>query len=383
MKVLSLGGAGAVCQHATRDLAKFSDFAKIVIGDYNVATAEKLATEIGDPRVKVLKMDAEDYDGLVRTFKDFDVILNGLPWKYDLAVTKACVEAGVSGLDVSTEESQWDYDAAAKEKGIVFIPGVGATPGITNIMARRGVDHLDEVDEIQINFAAFRCPAPAPGLLITFLWEFHPDTEERLYYKDGEFHRAGPFAGLKTVNFAGPIGEQEVCYIPHPETRTMPKSLGAKAVSVHGCFPPHAMRLAKAMLESGLYNEEKLTIKGVETTAFDMMYELLLALPESKETPLWAYGLVVTVIGKRDGRDVRVTLWNRHPPMAEWGGKAAYYKNIAIPLSIGAQMITRGDVTHRGVVPPETALDPDIFIAELARRRIEIHEKIEEYHTVA
>jgi lysine 6-dehydrogenase len=164
MKVLSLGGAGAVCQHATRDLAGFSDFDQIVIGDYNVAAAEKLATEIGDPRVKALKVDAEDYDGLVKLFKDFDVILNGLPWKYDLAVTKACVEAGVSGLDVSTEESQWDYDAAAKEKGIVFIPGLGATPGITNAMARRAADQLDEVDDIQINFAAFRCPAPAPGL---------------------------------------------------------------------------------------------------------------------------------------------------------------------------------------------------------------------------
>ncbi|OQY19966.1 MAG: hypothetical protein B6I34_09030 [Anaerolineaceae bacterium 4572_32.1] len=382
MKVLSLGGAGAVCQHATRDLAEFSDYDEIVIGDYNVAAAEKLAADIGDPRVKVLKVDAENYDDLVKTFKGFDVILNGLPWKYDLAVTRACVEVGVSGLDVSTEESQWDYDAVAREKGIIFIPGVGATPGITNVMARRGADYLDEVDDIQINFAAFRCPAPAPGLLITFLWEFHPDTETRLYYQGGEFHWTGPFEGLKTVNFPGPIGEQEVCYIPHPETRTMPESLGAKAVSVRGCFPPHAMRLARALLESGFYNEEKITVKGVETTAFDMMYDLLLALPESKETPLWAYGLVVEVYGKRDGRDVRVTLWNRHPPMEEWGGKAAYYKNIAIPLSIGVQMITRGDVTHRGVVPPETALDPDIFIAELARRKIEIHEKIEEYHVI-
>ena len=72
MKVLSLGGAGAVCQHATRDLAEFSDFDQIVIGDYNVAAAEKLAEEIGDPRVQVLKVDAEDYDGLVKTFEDFD-----------------------------------------------------------------------------------------------------------------------------------------------------------------------------------------------------------------------------------------------------------------------------------------------------------------------
>ncbi|KPK07217.1 MAG: hypothetical protein AMJ56_13610 [Anaerolineae bacterium SG8_19] len=377
MRILALGGAGAVCQHATRDLATYSDFNEIVIGEYNLAAAEELAAEIDDPRVKVLEIDAENYAGMVNAFKKFDVILNGLPWKYDLAVTKACVEAGVSGLDVSTVEDQWDFDRAAKEKGIIFIPGVGATPGITNAMARRAADQLDEVDDIQINFAAFRCPAPAPGLLITFLWEFHPKTEERLYYKDGKFHWVEPFTGVKMVNFPGPIGEQEVCYIPHTETRTMPESLGAKAVSVHGCFPPHAMRLAKAMLESGLYSEEKITIKGVETTAYELMYEVLLQLPESKETPLWAYGLVVEVYGKKDGRDLKFTYWNRHPSQEEWGGKAAYYKNIAIPLSIGAQMIARGDIVVQGVVPPETAIPPDLFFSELKKRGIEIHETVE------
>ena len=378
MKILSLGGAGAVCRHATRDLVEFSSFDKIVIGDYNVAAAEELAAAIGDPRLKVLKVDAENYDELVACFRGFDVVLNGLPWKYDLAVTRACVEAGVSGLDVSSEEEQWDYDAAAREKGLVFIPGVGATPGITNVMARRGADQLDEVDEIQINFAAFRCPAPAPGLLITFLWEFHPETEERLYYQDGEYIWAGPFEGLKMVNFPGPIGEQQVCYIPHPETCTIPKSLGAKRVSVRGCFPPHAMRLAKAMLESGLYSDAPITIKGLETTPFDMMFELLLQLPESKQTPLWAYGLVVEVSGKKDGKTAVYKYWNRHPPQEEWGGQAAYYRNIAVPLSIGAQMIARGDVKVHGVLPPETALDPGIFITELAKREILVHEQ----HTI-
>jgi lysine 6-dehydrogenase len=377
MKILSLGGAGAVCEHATRDLVTFSDFDEIVIGEYNVAAAEKLASDINDPRVKVLEINAENYDDLVTAFQGFDVILNGLPWKYDLAVTRACVEAGVSGLDVSTEEEQWDYDAAAKEKGLIFIPGVGATPGITNAMARRAADQLDTIEDIDISFAAFRCPAPAPGLLITFLWEFHPKTESRLYYKDGEFHWVGPFAGLKMMDFQGQIGEQEICFIPHPETRTIPKSLGAKSVSVRGCFPPHAMRLAKAMLESGLYSEEPITINGVETTAFEMMHEILLALPESKETPVWAYGLVVEVYGQKDGRELKYTYRNEHLPQEEWGGKAAYYKNIAIPLSIGAQMIARGDVTHRGVVPPETAIDPLIFFDELARRGIKIHETVE------
>lgn len=234
---------------------------------------------------------------------------------------------------------------------------------------------MDQVEEVQINFAAFRCPAPAPGLLITFLWEFHPKTEERTYYKNGEFIWVGPFEGLQTVNFPGQIGEQEVCYIPHPETRTMPKSLGAKAVSVKGCFPPHAMRLAKAMLESGLYSEEPITVKGIDTTAFEMMHEILLELPETKQTPLWAYGLVVDVIGKRDGRDITIRFWTQHPPMEEWGGKAAYYKNIAIPLSIGAQMIARGDIKAKGVQPPESVLDPGIFFAELEKRGITVKQK--------
>lgn len=53
------------------------------------------------------------------------------------------------------------------------------------------------------------------------------------------------------------------------------------------------------------------------------MKALLIQLPESKENPLWAYGLVVDVSGKRNGREVKVTLWNRRPPQEEWGGPAA------------------------------------------------------------
>jgi len=180
MKALVLGGAGAVCSETTRDLAQYSKFDEIVVADYNLDAANALIKDIGDPRLKVVKFDANDYEGMLKLFPGHDVVINGLPWKYDLAVTKACVEVGVNGLDVSTEEEQWDYDGTAKDKDLVFIPGVGATPGITNAMAKQAANQMDEVDDIQINFAAFRCPAPAPGLLITFLWEFHPKTESRI-----------------------------------------------------------------------------------------------------------------------------------------------------------------------------------------------------------
>jgi hypothetical protein len=33
---------------------------------------------------------------------------------------------------------------------------------------------------------------------------------------------------------------------------------------------------------------------------------------------------------------------------------------------------------QRGILPPETAIDPHVFFAELARRRREIHQHVEE-----
>jgi saccharopine dehydrogenase-like NADP-dependent oxidoreductase len=375
MKVLVLGGAGAVCSETTRDLAEYSQFDEIVVADYNLEATNELIKKIGDPRLSAVKFNANDFDSMVKLIPGHDVVISGLPCEYDLAVTKACAATGVHGLDVATEEAQWDYDSVAKEKDMIYIPGVGATPGITNAMAKHAANQMDEVDEIQINFAAFRCPAPAPGLLVTFLWEFNPKTDTRFYVKDGEKVMVGPLTGLKKVDYKGEIGVQEVCYIPHPETRTIPKSLGVKNVSVHGCFPPQAMNLAKTMLEWDLFDEEPFTYKGVETNSCDLMLEVLLRSPATKETPIWGYGLVLEVFGKKDGKNVKMKLWTEHPSMHEWGGKAAYYKNIAIPLSIGAQMIARGDVKVRGVIPPELAIDPEMFFDELKIRGIKVFEE--------
>jgi saccharopine dehydrogenase-like NADP-dependent oxidoreductase len=44
----------------------------------------------------------------------------------------------------------------------------------------------------------------------------------------------------------------------------------------------------------------------------------------------------------------------------------------AFPASIILQMICDGRITTRGVVPQETAVDPDAFVAELTQREIDI-----------
>jgi lysine 6-dehydrogenase len=162
MRVLALGGAGAVAREATRDLCQHgSIFREIVIADIDPAKAERLARDIGDPRLQVVPLDVRDEEALVRLIRGFDVVMNGLPFAYDVLVTRACVEAGVSGVDLAFDEAQFELDEAARSKNMVFIPGVGATPGTTNVMAAYAARSMDQVESVEIAFAAF----PLPGAL--------------------------------------------------------------------------------------------------------------------------------------------------------------------------------------------------------------------------
>jgi saccharopine dehydrogenase-like NADP-dependent oxidoreductase len=384
MRILALGGVGAVASEATRDLAEYSHFDEIIIGDYALDNAQALVREIGDPRLKVIRVDADDEENLRRAIADVDLVMNGLPFKYDYVVNRLCVEEGVPGVDISSDDDQFQLSPIAEEKGMLFIPGCGATPGITNVMARQGIKQMDRVDEIHIYFAAFRCLAPAPGLLTTTFYEFMPVRPDRCYYENGEYIETPSMSGAKTVRFHDQIGEQTVVFVPHDETWTMSESVpGINRVDVRGCFPPQVMSLVRGMLDTGLFSEEEIELEDKKTTPLKVMKDLLLQLPQTRQNQVWAYGLNVEVIGERAGRGIKCTYTNDHPPQEEWGGPGAYYKNVGIPLSIAAQMLVKGACEGIGVLPPETAIPAQPFFDELARRGIKISERIEEYGPVA
>jgi lysine 6-dehydrogenase len=379
MRALVLGGAGAVCKETTRDLAEYSDFEEIVIADHLVEAAQNLVDDIGDPRLHALAFDADDYDGMLALFPGFDVVVNGLPFKYDYPVNKACVEIGVSGLDLSSDDPQFALHDRALEQDMIFVPGVGATPGITNMMVRRASEVLDRMEVVEIFFAAFRCLAPAPGLLETTLWEFNPEEEDRdeVYFEDGTWHSTPPLSGQRLVRFHEQIGEQSVYYVPHDESNTLPHSYPElRRAAVRGCFPPHVMALMGALMRGGLLSGRQVRVADTGVPAIELMRAALMQSPFSKENPVWAYGLVVEVTGERAGRRVVCTYRSKHPPQEAWGGESAYFKNVGIPLSIGAQLIAQAQVTGKGVLPPERAFPTEPFFAELAKRSILVEEEI-------
>jgi lysine 6-dehydrogenase len=55
-------------------------------------------------------------------------------------------------------------------------------------------------------------------------------------------------------------------------------------------------------------------------------------------------------------------------------GLSAMMRTTAFPASIIAQMMAKGDVKMRGATPQERAIDAEKFVAELARRNVNIIE---------
>jgi len=147
-------------------------------------------------------------------------------------------------------------------------------------------------------------------------------------------------------------------------------------MEIRGTWPSETMELLRFMNSFGVYRREPTEIKHQTVVPYDWMFEYLLTRPEAKETAIWAYGLVVEVSGLKKRKRITHIFRTSHPPMQKWGGRDAYARNVGYPLSIGAQMLAKGQVKSAGVVAPESAFDALSFIRELAKRGIKVSHRI-------
>lgn len=120
---------------------------------------------------------------------------------------------------------------------------------------------------------------------------------------------------------------------------------------------------------------------GNEFGIMDAIGAYLMKSPQGRETELYGYALHVEVTGMHQGKARLHTLWHTHPAsdgsVPGWEKLRAYTRNVGIPISIGAQMLGRGLVKKTGVIAPEEAFDPQTVFAELNKRDIHVHERVQ------
>lgn len=365
MRALVLGAAGVVGREVAAGLAAEGAVDALVLGDVDASGLRSLAREVdGTPR----RVGGSDQRSLRAAMRGADLVVNCTTYHLGLAVTRAAIASGAHYLDLGglyNTPKQMALDREARRAGVAVVIGCGATPGLSNVLVRRAADRLDAVREVHISFASHRDLAPSPGLLDTILDEFRPGVP-RFVWRAGRLRPVSPFDGARRVRFPPPLGMQEVYYVPHSETYTIPRSLRGelREVAVRGTWRPEDMRTLASLSRLGLTGDQPVRAEGASVAPLALLRALLLADPPTEPDLPWAFFLHVEVTGVRGRRKATVVQRASHP--ISWGRRATG-RMTAVPAVVGAGEMARGAVRGTGVLPPERAFDPLAFLRGVRR----------------
>ncbi len=374
--VLVLGGAGIVGSVAVRDLVASKEIERVVVGDINLEGAREVANGAGAGKASAVKIDVAQADALAAGMRGCDVVLNCAWYEFNLDVMRSAMAASVDLVDLGglyhMTRKQLALDPEVRKAGITIVPGCGEDPGITNVMARHAADAMDEVKSIHIRDGD-RDLSPGPPTIKfsvrTMLDEF---TMDAVVFEGGKHRTIPPLSRKEVVTFPAPVGEMECYTTLHSELATLPTTIGKGVEDVDFMISePHD--LFQVLRDYGLLSTEAFDAGGIELRPKDVVATILSRLQSramGEGKPDDATCIQVQTEGWKDGRPIARTLHaiDRGRP----GGVHAMAHLTGVAASIGAQLVGRGKVGGPGVVPPEAAFDPGLFLRELRKRGVEL-----------
>jgi saccharopine dehydrogenase (NAD+, L-lysine-forming) len=351
MRVAIIGGAGNVGQEVALGLIRAEAVTDIVLVDVHDDPGALRLRLRKNAKVSQRRLDARDQEALAATLAGTRLLVNCAGPFCDtvVPVARAAVALGADCLDVCDDFAatalllESDLDAAAQAAGVSLITGMGADPGANNLLALWYAKKLDTVESVSLAWAvdcgdlAGAALAHAATMLAGAVPQF---CDGRLHYLEGG-------EGEESVAFATPIGPVTVRYVGHPQPLTLPRRLpGLKRLTVKGVIlPDWADRLLMTQKSSGLLR------RGSQDLAAALLRERASAMPPGPGVS----GLKVAVSGTRQGRAVTYA--------AEMIG--AMGPGTGLPAAIAALLLLEGSVAAKGLLAPEDAIDPEIFVARL------------------
>ena len=257
-----------------------------------------------------------------------------------------------------------------KEAGILSITGMGSDPGTSNVFSKYGVEELDQAEEIHIRYGSSTTGVTFSFAIDTYIGEF---LQEAVAVKDGKVVNIPPLGDEEDTQFHEKVGMQKTYSIIHSELATLPESFPeVKKITYKDTWDPSTIEQLESLEALGLLDENPLTIREEEVIPRKQTVSLLQTALAQKETPEWGTdALLVEVKGRKNGNkaSVKLELLTEYQP--EWEATPTQYAT-AIPASIVAQMILKGEISGKGVKPAEQCVDPYKYIEHLKKKNIEL-----------
>lgn len=373
MRILVLGGAGHMGEEIVNQLIARSDV-QITVADAAADKLAKLAEGFGS-KVDTAVINVDDSNGLISQMKKADVVVSavGPYYKYATKIIEASIAARVNMVDIDDDFdatlASLKIDARAKKAGVTVVVGCGASPGVTNIMARYGADKLDKVDEIRLYWAESATDPAGPAAMIHW---FHITSGEVPMYINGDWVNVKGLSGAEVVEFMPPLGKLAVCYTGHAEPVSLPRFIkGLNNVTIKGAiFPSRMMDVYKILTELGFGSAETFNLpEGYSIPVRELSVRLLRAMPrfapqffldlynEEMSRYQGCAGATKVVVRGRKGGEFTEYTYDLMTDSVRTG--------TATPAAVAALLLARGEVKEYGVLAPEGAFTPALFLKEL------------------
>ena len=407
MKILVLG-AGRMGHGAAFDLIHNSPgVEQVTVADADLKKAEAVAEAVGTSRIDAHHVDAANHSDIARLMAGHDSAISCVNYWYNESLSRAAIETSTNFCDLGGNnyvvDAQLALDDEAKAAGINIIPDCGLAPGIVSILAMHGAARFERLDEIHIRVGGLpQRPEPPLDYQLVFSVEglINEYVEVARVIRNGEITEVPSMTELESLEFEGfPPLE---AFQTSGGTSTLPdtflgkiKELDYKTIRYAG----HCEKF-RAMIDLGLCSSEPLSeppasaggqfvaMDGSQITPRNVFAKLLQKhLPADGPDyvlvrlefvgvgcrgPHVSKGETESSTSNDSGlKRLRYDIVDKQDPET---GLSAMMRTTAFPASIIAQMMARGDVLARGATPQEKAIDPEKFVAELARRNIRITE---------
>ncbi len=384
MKIVVLGGAGAMAQVIVRDLLESSEVDAIGVADVNFEAASRAVSLLGTSRAEALKADVTDTPALKQLVGHYDVVVNSTWYQFNLLVMEAALQSGIHYLDLGglyhTTLKQLDLNARAKDAGITCILGMGSSPGTMNVLAGYGASKMTKISKVNLRSGSAVVSKPSevfqsPYSIRTVLDEF---TLPPIILQNGEIREVPPLSGKERFVLPEPINEMEGYYTLHSELATLPKTLGkgVKDMDFIVAYPPEFTRTVMLLVRMGLASRSSIKVKGLQVKPYDVLASVVDSIQKA-EAELDVDVQRVELYGEVDGRPTTLKYDAITAPNETWkiGGGTI---DTGVPPSIAAQWLAKDRIKTKGVVPPESCIDPLPYFSELSRRGIKVYEYSEE-----
>ena len=371
MKYVVIGGAGAMGRITVRDLVQFAEpDDQIVIADYHPGRASVPAS-----RVSAIQIDVRDTEATANAISGAFAVINCTQHHFNLHVMQAAIQARAHYVDLGglfhMTLKQLPLDPEFRRIGKLAILGMGAAPGITNVLARMGADQTESVREIHCRVASVdrteyrNSPAlPLSYSLQTILEEF---SIEPAVFTKGKLKFVPPMSGLDPMRFPSPVGLQRPMFTIHSELATLPKSFpSVREVSFKIAFDPTFLDRVKFLRDLGFASHEPISVAGTKVKPIEIVNKVAMCQnPAEQVGPVRHYEIIRTIV-----KSTRKTL------TLDCHCKNIPDVNTGAPPAIVARMIAAGEITGSGVHAPENIVPPKLFFRHLAKRgmRVRLHE---------